>query len=88
MNYQAVGSFSGRKAFIDEIVNFGASGDPMTASDIAKVTCGIVQTPMFVCTIALDITMIAILNLLKSKLFVLLWVKLQTGMRLVAMLEN
>ena len=28
VNYQAVGSGSGRKAFIDETVNFGASDDP------------------------------------------------------------
>ncbi|BCU99553.1 MAG: hypothetical protein CM15mV28_1210 [Thaumasvirus sp.] len=29
VNYQAVGSGSGRKAFIDETVNFGASDDPL-----------------------------------------------------------
>ena len=29
VNYQAVGSGSGRKAFIDQTVNFGASDDPM-----------------------------------------------------------
>ena len=34
VNYQAVGSGSGRKAFIDETVNFGASDDPMKDSDI------------------------------------------------------
>ena len=28
VNYQAVGSGSGRKAFIDQTVNFGASDDP------------------------------------------------------------
>ena len=37
VNYQAVGSGSGRKAFIDETVNFGASDDPMKDSDIVKV---------------------------------------------------
>ena len=37
VNYQAVGSGSGRKAFIDETVNFGASDDPMKDSDIEKV---------------------------------------------------
>jgi len=29
VNYQAVGSGSGRKAFLDETVDFGASDDPM-----------------------------------------------------------
>ena len=38
VNYQAVGSGSGRKAFIDQTVNFGASDDPMKDKDIAKVT--------------------------------------------------
>ena len=36
VNYQAVGSGSGRKAFLDETVDFGASDDPMKASDIAR----------------------------------------------------
>ena len=52
VNYQAVGSGSGRKAFIDETVNFGASDDPMKATDIAKVTRGLVQIPIVVGTIA------------------------------------
>ncbi len=52
VNYQAVGSGSGRKAFIDETVNFGASDDPMKATDIAKVTRGLVQIPMVGGTIA------------------------------------
>ena len=43
VNYQAVGSGSGRKAFIDQTVNFGASDDPMKDNDIAKVTRGLVQ---------------------------------------------
>ena len=46
VNYQALGSGSGRKAFIDETVNFGASDDPMKDKDIAKVTRGLVQIPM------------------------------------------
>ena len=46
VNYQAVGSGSGRKAFIDETVNFGASDDPMKDSDIEKVKRGLVQIPM------------------------------------------
>ena len=52
VNYQAVGSGSGRKAFIDETVNFGASDDPMKDSDIQKVTRGLVQIPMVGGTIA------------------------------------
>ncbi|MDC3164112.1 phosphate ABC transporter substrate-binding protein PstS [Prochlorococcus sp. AH-716-F13] len=53
VNYQAVGSGSGRKAFIDQTVNFGASDDPMKDKDIAKVTRGLVQIPMVGGTIAL-----------------------------------
>jgi len=52
VNYQAVGSGSGRKAFIDETVHFGASDDPMIESDIAKVKRGMVQIPMTGGTIA------------------------------------
>ena len=52
VNYQAVGSGSGRKAFIDETVNFGASDDPMKDSDIDKVKRGLVQIPMVGGTIA------------------------------------
>tara|TARA_Y100000287_G_scaffold115673_1_gene92821 strand:+ start:149 stop:1120 length:972 start_codon:yes stop_codon:yes gene_type:complete len=52
VNYQAVGSGSGRKAFIDETVNFGASDDPMKDEDIAKVKRGLVQIPMVGGTIA------------------------------------
>ena len=52
VNYQAVGSGSGRKAFIDETVNFGASDDPMKEADIEKVTRGLVQIPMVGGTIA------------------------------------
>ena len=52
VNYQAVGSGSGRKAFIDETVNFGASDDPMKPKDIAKVKRGLVQIPMVGGTIA------------------------------------
>ena len=52
VNYQAVGSGSGRKAFIDQSVDFGASDDPMKAKDIAKVTRGMVQIPMVGGTIA------------------------------------
>ena len=52
VNYQAVGSGSGRKAFIDETVNCGASDDPMKDKDIAKVKRGLVQIPMTGGTIA------------------------------------
>ena len=52
INYQAVGSGSGRKAFIDQTVNFGASDDPMKKADMAKVKRGVVQIPMVGGTIA------------------------------------
>ncbi len=52
VNYQAVGSGSGRKAFIDQTVDFGASDDPMKAKDIAKVPRGLVQIPVVGGTIA------------------------------------
>ena len=52
VNYQAMGSGYGRKAFIDETVNFGASDDPMSAADIEKVKRGLVQIPMVGGTIA------------------------------------
>ena len=47
-----MGSGSGRKAFIDQTVNFGASDDPMKKKDMAKVTRGVVQIPMVGGTIA------------------------------------
>ncbi len=52
VNYQAIGSGSGRKAFIDQTVNFGASDDPMKVEDIDKVTRGLIQIPMVGGTIA------------------------------------
>ncbi len=52
VNYQAVGSGSGRKAFIDQTVDFGASDDPMTSKDIAMVKRGLIQIPMVGGTIA------------------------------------
>ena len=36
VNYQAVGSGSGRKAFIDQTVNFAASDDAMKPEDIKR----------------------------------------------------
>ncbi len=52
VNYQGIGSGSGRKAFIDQTVDFGASDDPMKERDIAKVTRGLVQIPIVGGTIA------------------------------------
>ena len=52
VNYQAVGSGSGRKAFLDETVDFGASDDPIKQSDIDKAKRGLVQIPMTGGTIA------------------------------------
>ena len=53
VNYQAIGSGSGRKAFIDETVNFGASDDPMKSDDISKVKRGLIQIPVVGGTIAI-----------------------------------
>ena len=44
VNYQAVGSGSGSKAFIDQTVNFRASGGPLKDKD--KVSRRLVQIPM------------------------------------------
>ena len=52
VNYQAVGSGAGRKAFIDQTVTFAASDDPMKLADLAKVDRGVVQIPMVGGTIA------------------------------------
>ena len=57
VNYQAVGSGSGRKAFLDETVDFGASDDPMKQGDIAKAKRGLVQIPMTGGTIAFGYNM-------------------------------
>jgi len=57
VNYQAVGSGSGRKAFLDETVDFGASDDPMKQSDIARSKRGLVQIPMTGGTIAFGYNM-------------------------------
>ena len=57
VNYQAVGSGSGRKAFLDETVDFGASDDPMKQSDIDKAKRGLVQIPMTGGTIAFGYNM-------------------------------
>ena len=57
VNYQAVGSGSGRKAFLDETVDFGASDDPMKQVDIDKAKRGLVQIPMTGVTIAFGYNM-------------------------------
>ena len=57
VNYQAIGSGSGRKAFLDETVDFGASDDPMKKGDIAKAKRGLVQIPMTGGTIAFGYNM-------------------------------
>jgi len=57
VNYQAIGSGSGRKAFLDETVDFGASDDPMKQVDIAKAKRGLVQIPMTGGTIAFGYNM-------------------------------
>ena len=55
VNYQAVGSGSGRKAFIDGTVDFAASDDPIKEADRKQVSRGVVQIPMVGGTIALRI---------------------------------
>ena len=57
VNYQATGSGSGRKAFLDETVDFGASDDPMKQVDIDKAKRGLVQIPMTGGTIAFGYNM-------------------------------
>ena len=57
VNYQAIGSGSGRKAFLDATVDFGASDDPMKKGDIAKAKRGLVQIPMTGGTIAFGYNM-------------------------------
>ena len=57
VNYQAVGSGSGRKSFLDETVDFGASDDPMKQVDINKSKRGLVQIPMTGGTIAFGYNM-------------------------------
>ncbi len=52
VNYQAIGSGSGRKAFIDQTVDFAATDDPIKQEDIKKVKRGVVQIPMIGGTIA------------------------------------
>ena len=52
VNYQSVGSGAGVRQFIAGTVNFGASDEPIKASEAAKVKRGVVQIPMVGGTIA------------------------------------
>ena len=52
VNYKAIGPGSGRKAYLDQTVNFGASDDPMISRHRRKVKRGVVQIPMIGGTIA------------------------------------
>ncbi len=57
VNYQAIGSGSGRKAFLDQTVDFGSSDDPMKQVDIDKIDRGLVQIPLTGGTIAFGYNM-------------------------------
>ena len=82
VNYQAIGSGSGRKAFLDETVDFGASDDPMKQSDIAKAKRGLVQIPMTGGTIAFGYNMPGCdLKLTQDKQYKLLLVRSIIGHR-------
>jgi len=52
VNYQAIGSGGGRKAFLNETVAFGASDDAISEKDIKKVRRGVVQIPTVGGTVA------------------------------------
>lgn len=52
VNYQSVGSGAGVKQFIKGTVDFGATDEPIKASDAAKVKKGVVQFPVVGGTIA------------------------------------
>ena len=52
VNYQSIGSGAGIRQFIAGTVDFGASDEPITAKDTAKVKRGVVQIPMVGGTIA------------------------------------
>jgi phosphate transport system substrate-binding protein len=53
VNYQAVGSGAGVRQFIAGTVDFGATDEPIKASDAAKVKRGVVQLPTIGGTIAI-----------------------------------
>ncbi len=52
VNYQSVGSGAGVRQYIAGTVDFGATDEPIKASEIAKVKRGVVQIPMVGGTIA------------------------------------
>ena len=52
VNYASVGSGAGVRQFIAGTVNFGASDEPISSADAAKVKRGVVQIPMVGGTIA------------------------------------
>ena len=53
VNYQSVGSGAGVRQFIAGTVDFGASDEPIKASEVSKVKRGVVQIPMVGGTIAI-----------------------------------
>jgi phosphate transport system substrate-binding protein len=53
VNYQSVGSGAGVRQFIAGTVDFGATDEPIKASDAAKVKRGVVQIPTIGGTIAI-----------------------------------
>ena len=53
VNYQSVGSGAGVKQFIKGTVDFGATDEPIKASDAAKVKRGVIQFPTVGGTIAI-----------------------------------
>ena len=52
VNYQSVGSGAGVRQFVAGTVDFGATDEPIKASEAAKVKRGVVQIPMIGGTIA------------------------------------
>ena len=52
VNYQSVGSGAGVRQYVAGTVDFGATDEPIKASEIAKVKRGVVQIPMVGGTIA------------------------------------
>ncbi|MEB3242988.1 MAG: phosphate ABC transporter substrate-binding protein PstS [Cyanobacteriota bacterium] len=52
VNYQSVGSGAGVRQFVAGTVDFGASDEPIKASEAAKVSRGVVQIPVVGGTIA------------------------------------
>ncbi|MFN9629933.1 MAG: phosphate ABC transporter substrate-binding protein PstS [Cyanobacteriota bacterium] len=52
VNYQSVGSGAGVRQFVAGTVDFGASDEPIKASEAAKVSRGVVQIPIVGGTIA------------------------------------